>query len=186
MLELEAMADDDASFLDLASGLVAGAADANRLSDLVVTHVDHWFGPRWLGFRGKGMGVVGVRNRRLTDALAPPPFHPHRILSVREYRLGGSKVFEDQGDVGWLHGHRSSESNVRRSLPRGRLYAWYCGGTVASGKAVVMVYVVHEETTSAWYVGFVRGTSWHLSQTVAIAPSRVHQLLEAVPQRSPA
>lgn len=120
MLELESTAADDGSFLDLVSRLIAGAADASRLSDLFVCHIDHWFGPRWLGFRGKVVGAAGVHNRRLTADLAPPPFHPHRILSVRAYRLGESQAFESQGDVGWLHGPRSSESNVRRSLPGGR------------------------------------------------------------------
>jgi hypothetical protein len=180
MLELEATASDDAAFLELASRLIAGAALAGEFDTLVIGHIDHWFGPRWLGFCGKMLGIAGVRNRKLTDKLMDPPFHPHRVLSVRKYRRTDSQTFENCGDVWWLHGPRSSQSNINRTVISGHLYAWYSGDTVAVDKACVMVYLVHSKWNTAWYVGFDKLPQWHLSKTVAIAPQRVNELLETV------
>src|SRR3982751_3555160 len=118
MLELEANTADDPAFLDLASRLIAGAALANGLNTVVAVHINHWFGERWLGFCGKLLGAAGVRSRRLDGELTPPPFHPHRVLSVHAYRLTGSQTFEhwdeSQASTYWddvqsLHGYRSSE-----------------------------------------------------------------------------
>jgi hypothetical protein len=187
MLELEATASDDTAFLALCGRLIAGAAVANGFSDLVVCRIDHWFGPRWLGFCGKILGAAGVRNRRLIDELTPPPFHPHRVSSVREYRRSPLQGFECRGEVGWLHGLRTSEQNLGRHLRRGRLYAWYSGDTVVLDRGVVMVYLVQRAWNTAWYVGFDKTPLWHPAQSRAIAPWRVHELLEGVsPRRTPA
>ena len=83
MLELDANADDDGAFLDIAGRLIATATIENGFGVVVAVHIDHWFGDRWLGFYGKFLGAAGVRNRRLTDELTPPPFHPHRVQSAR-------------------------------------------------------------------------------------------------------
>jgi hypothetical protein len=180
MLKLEASAVDDPAFLDLASRLIAGAARVNGFTALVVAHIDHWFGPRWLGFRGKLLGAAGVRSHRLTGTLAPPPFHPHRVRSVREYPLAESGAFECRGDVRWLHGFRTSQANIDRHMWQGQFYAWYSGDTAGTGKGVVMAYPIHRKWSAAWYVGFDRVPEWHLSQTVAIAPRRVQELMERV------
>jgi hypothetical protein len=178
MLELEADAGDDPSFLDIAGRLIAGAAVENGFGVLVAVHIDHWFGDRWLGFCGKLLGAAGVRNRRLTDELTPPPFHPHRVRSARAYELTESGRFEFWEDVRSLHDFRSSEANVLRTLRGGRLYGWYTGDTVASDKAAVMAYLVGRKWNAAWYVGFDKARGWHVSKTVAIAPRRVQEFLE--------
>jgi hypothetical protein len=178
MLELEAVASDDPAFLGLAGRLIDGAARSNGFDTLVVGHIDHWFGPRWLGFCGKLLGAAGVRSRRLTGELTPPPFHPHRIHSVRGYGLDESEAFVYGHDVEWLHGHRPSEANIYRTLRRRRLYAWYSGDTAASDKGAVMVYLVHREWSAAWYAGFDKTPAWHLARTSAIASRRVHGYLD--------
>ena len=178
MLALEPTASDDAAFLDFAERLIAGAALASGFDHLIVGHIDHWFGPRWLGFCGKLLGSAGVRTRIRKGASTPPPFHPNRIQSVRRYELNESGKFAYCHDVRWLHGHRSSQENLDRTLRYGLLYAWYSGDTVASDKGVVMVYLIHRKWRKAWYVGFDKLPHWHISQTLAIAPQRVHELLE--------
>lgn len=178
MIPLHATSNDDTPFLHLVGRLIDGTARANHFTRVIVGHIDHWFGPRWLGFCGKMLGTAGVRSRRLTGRLTPPPFHPNRVLSVRGYELAESGAFEYQGEVGGLHGFRSSESNIDRRLARGRAYAWYSGDTVSAEKGVVMVYLAHWEWAAAWYVGFNKLPVWHLAQTRAIAPNRVHELLE--------
>jgi hypothetical protein len=181
MLELEANATDDAPFLDLASRLIAGAAVASCLSDVVAVHIDHWFGERWLGFCGKLLGSAGVRSRRLDGELTPPPFHPHRVLSARAYRLTESQTFEHWDDAGSLHGFRPSQANINRTLRRNRLYAWYSGDTTATDKGVVMVYVVKETGNAAWYTAFHKAPAWHLGQTVGVSPRAIQEYMGRTP-----
>jgi hypothetical protein len=181
IIELAASANDDAAFLDLASRLIARAAIAGDLRDVVVVHINHWFGDRWLGFCGKQFGAVGVRNRRLTGDLTPPPFHPHRVQSARAYQLTDSGVFAYRSDEKWLHRYRPSEANVGRALCTNRLYAWYSGNTKDTEKGVVMVYVIKKPVNAAWYVAFERTPTWHLAQTVGISPRRVLEFIEVAP-----
>jgi hypothetical protein len=177
MLELEATESDEPDFLDITSRLITSVAWTNGFNQLIVGHIDHWFGQRWLGFCGKLLGAAGVRSRRLTGELTPPPFHPNRIISVRRYALTEPGGFESGGEVSWLHGLRPSASNINRTLLKGFLYAWYSGDTITSDKGVVMVYLVHRKWNAAWYVGFEKLPQWHLAQTVAIAPRRVNEML---------
>ncbi len=187
MLELDANSNDDPVFLEVASRLIAGAAFENGFRVLIAVHIDHWFGDRWLGFCGKLLGAAGVRNRRLTDELTPPPFHPHRVRSARAYKITDSQRFEFWEDIRSLHDFRSSEANLRQTLRRGQLYGWYSGDTATSDKAAVMVYLVAREWNAAWYTGFDKTAGWHLSQTVGIAPRRVQELLaRASPERESA
>ncbi len=187
MLQLEANPTDDAPFLDLASRLVAGAALSNGLSDVVAVHVDHWFGERWLGFCGKLLGSAGVRSRRLDGELTPPPFHPHRVLSARVYRLTEARTFEYWEDAGSLHGYRPSQSNINQTFRRSRLYAWYSGDTIATDKGVVMAYAIKKAQNAAWYTAFHKSPAWHLGQTVGVSPRVVHEFIESVaPKPRPA
>lgn len=180
MFALEVTTDDDPAFLDLASRLITGVAVAHEFRVLVAVHVDHWFGPRWLGFCGKLLGAAGVHNRRLTDDLRPPPFHPHRVRSARAYQVTESGRFEFWEDIRSLHDFRSSGSNFYRKIGRGRLYVWYTGDTAASDKAAVMAYLVARDWNAAWYVGFDKFPTWHVSKTVAVAPRRIQKLMELV------
>src|SRR5688500_17691444 len=104
MLLLEQLPDDDPEFLDLAGRLIGGAAIAYELG-VVAVHIDHWFGDRWLGFCGKYLGMAGVRTADFTKSLTPPPFHPHRIHSVRYY-WHSAQGFQHSDDVKSPHGYR--------------------------------------------------------------------------------
>lgn len=180
MLEIESNANDDAVFLALARRLIAGAATAHGFNNLIVVHIDGWFGDRWLGFCGKLLGTAGVRSRRLSGELTPPPFHPHRVQSTRAYRLTHSGRFEHFLD--WpLHGFRPSQANLNRTLMKRHLYAWYSGDTTKSDRGVVMVYLVQESWNAAWYVAFDKTPHWHLARTVSIAPRRVRDIMEHAP-----
>ncbi len=178
MLELDRNVDDDPIFLDLAGQLIAGAALFNGLTDIVLVHVDHWFGPRWLGFCGKLLGVAGVRSRSLKGPLTPPPFHPHRILSAKSYRFRESKSFEYREESTSLHECRPSHDNIHRTLPGNTLYAWFSGNTTSTGRGIVMVYVVKRDQCEGWYIAFDKRHDWHLAQTVEISPNRVHEYIQ--------
>jgi hypothetical protein len=181
MLELETTPTDDPAFVDLAARVFAAAALEAELRKIVVVHVDHWFGRRWLGFRSKLLGAAGVRSARLDSAHSPPPFHPRRVLSARLYRPSDSQPFEFDENVTWLHGYRPSQENLRRRLAPGFLYTWYSGDTKAMDRGVVMVYEIKRTGNAAWYAAFERNPSWRLVQAVGIGPSTVRQYLERPP-----
>jgi hypothetical protein len=120
---LEILPTDDAAFVDLAGRVIAGAAIEAELREIVVVHIDHWFGRRWLGFSGKILGAAGVRSRQLDCSHAPPPFHPRRVLSARHYGPSDARSFDFKSNVTWLHGYRPSEENIRRTMFPDHLYA---------------------------------------------------------------
>lgn len=136
--------------------------------------IDHWFGPRWLGFCGKLYGIAGVRTRRGTARLTVPPFHPHRVQFAREFHLGEGGAFVDRGPDSSLHDWRNSHDNINRSMRRG-VYGWSSGDTASTGRGAVMVYVVTPHWSTAWYAGFERRTEWCLTTTKWISPQRVLQ-----------
>ncbi len=178
MLELEANSTDDPAFLDLASRLIVGVARANNFSEIVVVHIDHWFGERWLGFCGKYLGAAGVRSRDLNGELTPPPFHPRRVLSARQYRLSEQQVYEYSCNIESLHSYRTSQSNINRTFRWNSLYVWYSGDTTLTDKGVVMVYSVKQNETAAWYTAFNKTLIWQLEQTVAVSPNQIRDYIE--------
>lgn len=177
MLTLHAETTDDPGFLDVAAQLMTGAAVANGLRDIWVVHIDHWFGERWLGFRGKLLGIAGVHSRSLTRPLVVPPFHPHRVRCVQRFGTNENGDFEPR-EVGWrtLHGERSSQDNLKKIIHVSGLHAWYSGGTTESGKGAVMVYVVNRGRYAAWYTMFQNEPPWRLVRNVGIARRKVLEL----------
>jgi hypothetical protein len=179
ILSLEKLSNDDPAFLNVAGRLIAGAASVRGWRTITVVHIDHWFGGRWLGFCGKLLGIAGVRTRDLSGTLTPPPFHPNRVLSEKQYeRLETEYV--DVGDRQWLHRDCTSQQNLSRKIYMDGLYAWYSGDTTATDKGAVMVYEVFRRTSDAWYVRFDKTKKWRVAQTVRISPQRVQQLIGSV------
>ncbi len=179
MLDLEATTNDDAGFLAVAGLLVGGGTIADNAHRLTAIHIDHWFGDRWLGFRGKMLGIAGVGSWSLRRELGVPPFHPHRVLSTREYQvIPESRRFEYRGETNRVHGTRTSESNLNRSLCVRGLYAWYSGDTINTRTGAVMVYVVAPRYRFGWYAMFENKAEWCLTKSVGIAPGRIAELMK--------
>lgn len=179
MIELEAGATDDPGFLAVAGRLIAGAARAGQMPVVYAIHIDHWFGDRWLGFRGKMLGIAGVRSRSLRDHLGVPPFHPHRVLSSRTYVFEPeARRFEFRHAREPVNGPRTSEENLKHILWRRGLYAWYSGDTVATRTGVVMAYAVAEGYRFGWHATFESKPEWRLTKSVGIAPRRIAELIE--------
>ena len=172
LIPLQKDESDDVSFIDIASRLVTASATFNKLPMVYTIHVDNWFGDRWLGFRGKLLGIAGVRNRTLKRSLVLPPFHPHRVLGGTEYHLSDAGHYEERGDLSSLHKHQPSQENLDRPIRRHTLYAWYSGNTIDTRKGVVMVYFSTPELTKAWYVMFNGDADWRLDRHIGITPAR--------------
>lgn len=126
---IEPAIDDDPSFVELVDRLARESIKRSGLTSLVLCHLDHWFGPRWLGFCGKMLGAAGVRDFPSRRGQTPPPFHPHRLQSAVNYSIDSDGLLQRGGDVGWLHLPIKSENNLYRSLLTGKQYLWYSGDT---------------------------------------------------------
>jgi len=168
MIELETGKGDSHEFLHLASKLIEGAAivsDPPPRRGVWVARVDGFFGQAWLGFRGKLLGQLGVRNRSFKDDLALPRFYYDRILSVRYFTRddrGGFTRAEPPWPR-WL-GCGSSKRNVNRDIVLQGAYAWYSTGSEDTGKGAVMVYAIKEGPNAAWYTMWENKPPWRLTR----------------------
>jgi hypothetical protein len=180
-VSLHATSDDDTSFVDVASRFVTAAAIQSKLSVIYAVHIDNWFGPRWLGFCGKTLGIAGVRNKTLQKSLSVPPFHPNRVLAARGHHLREDGLYADAEDLTSLHPHIPSESNIHRSIRSNILYAWYSGNSVATHKGVVMMYQRRQDECKAFYTMFNGDKMWKLDKHVGITRIEVETLLESEP-----
>lgn len=100
-LLLTASSNEDASFVRLVSAYVSRYANLYRPSQLVVIQVDHWFGRKWLGFKCKLLGALGV-HADVSDTgrttLPKPPFSPTRVQSSTAFVQNGSE-WERTGEL---------------------------------------------------------------------------------------
>lgn len=160
-IQLEATAIDDPTFVDLVSLFVSHYADVCQAVAVRVVHIDNWFGDRWLGFQGKIMGAMGIRNRRVNDCTLPaPPFKPSRVVSALElHRDADSQYSVVSNSIAGLHADKPGSEFWY--LTRTGIYAWYSGNTKTNTTGSLMVYEVTREGSSGWYIGFDRNPDWH-------------------------
>lgn len=177
LVALHATEADAYPFIDIASRLITATAIQNGLSCIYAIHVDHWFGPRWLGFCGKIAGSAGVRNLTLKRALNVPPFHPNRVIKARGHHLRQDGLYADAEDLKSLHAPRRSETNLFRTIRSNILYAWYSGNTQVNKKGVVMIYYATEAKTKAFYVMFNGDSDWRIEEHIGITRAEVGDLL---------
>ena len=60
MVELSACKSDAVSSVCEISAVIRGAVQTVQPSEVIVIKVYNWFGPKWLGFSHKMMGLAGV------------------------------------------------------------------------------------------------------------------------------
>jgi hypothetical protein len=151
---------DDPQFIELAAHAINGYAARVHCEFLHLVRIDAWFGRRWYEFAGKALGALGVHSRNLKV----PPFHPHRVVSEERYRLADPP--EPVRGYRRLHRYRPSESNLDNAIGwhgRNTTFAWYSGGSLASGRGAVMVYANTPHGSLGWYTGLVRRDGWDLA-----------------------
>ena len=149
---------DDPAFIDLVASFVRAYAKLTSANRVYVTHIDNWFGERWLGFAGKFRGVAGIRQRRgklgidVRDrSLAVPPFRPSRVQGYAGFSIGTDGNSEDirpaelhcEKNGGWIH-----------TLVGDGLYFWYSGKTSENTNGCLMAYELSSGGQDAWYLNF--------------------------------
>lgn len=165
--------DDAPEFFAAISRLLHRAAHAYDADRVSVFSIKRWFGERWLGFRGKVVGALGVRCNIWSEKLSlrVPPFHPNRIKLGLTYRRGprGYKLTPEVALNPYAK--RSSESNTRLLLCDAcgpGLYAWFTSGTRKMDRGSIMVYHIHPDGDAGWFVGFARTSHWQPTHRVGI------------------
>jgi hypothetical protein len=146
--------------------------------------IDSWFGSRWLGFSGKALGLVSIRNKpykppyRLADKIRIPPFVPARVLSQRRFSAPDYREVDPREP---LHLQIPSTHALRRKAAEvapGELLTWYSGSTAENGRGSLMAYVPVEGSYWAWYVGFERDNHWRIRESWDIKSDMFLALVE--------
>jgi hypothetical protein len=179
MFEITSQPGDDSAFVEIVSRFVDYAVTKYELSVVFSIRVDHWFGERWLGFRGKILGALGVRNRSLNDDLVVPPFHPHRVKSVTRFDRLESGAFASMHipamtnyALGW------GGENIGNYFRESGIYCWYAGDSGTTTSASLMVYVISPAGNSAWYVSFNKKDDWVLSKSIPMSAAECHFIID--------
>lgn len=134
---------------ELASAII-GAIAAYEPSRVHVAHVRDWFGPNWLGFKGKVLGALGIASGP-GGPLVIPPFVPNRIEGAFWFdRVSGRWAPAERPPLNVATG---GEANTRRYFERiaglNAMAVWI--GDDGHGRQAVMVYASVDGGPIAWY-----------------------------------
>jgi hypothetical protein len=174
LVELSVESTDSPEFIFLVETLAKGLLRFHAPEALFVVKIRNWFGPKWLHFSGKGIGLVPVWKEKLTI----PPFVPNRVISQRKFD-GPTYAEADPGTP--LHLDIPARRALLRSAadvaPRAALM-WYCSNSKDTGRGAVMAYVPKAESYEVWYAGW-QGPDWRLmvAREISVeALSKLHEL----------
>lgn len=177
---------DSYEFIAKARAITLGVALDYEPARLYVIRIDNWFGPRWMHFAGKVLGLVGVHPIR---PLHVPPFVPHRVMAERVF---AGPDFETTVPMPQLHvqcpGSRALHRRIA-DIDEHAAFVWFSGQSEAQGRGSTMVYlpVASAQTgrqdglrgTGAFYVGFSQArTIWHPTMLRGVSRGEVEHLEE--------
>jgi len=178
---------DSPEFMEMVLALAIGVARDFDPPRFYVVRIDNWFGPKWMNFAGKALGLVGVHP---LSVLHVPPFVPHRVVAERVFTGPG---YEETVAMPSLHIECPSSRALHRriaDIDKDAAFVWFSGESEVQKRGSVMVYLpVDSETTrrgrdisdcGAFYVGYsLRETSWEPSMLRGISRGEVAHLLES-------
>jgi hypothetical protein len=160
--------DDAPEFIAEIKPILDGVLRSASPEDFILIKIDGWFGPNWLAFSGKVLGLLGVWNK----PLRVPPFVPNRVLSQHVF---SGLDYEDESVRVPLHKKMTGGFAVQRHMAReagGSVLAWYSGDSLKNGRGSLMVYMPGKEYWP-WYAGWERHGRWHIVQTKEIATQQL-------------
>lgn len=145
---------DDAEFLSTIDRVITDAVTAHASGHLALYRIDNWFSSRWLGFAGKRVGAVCVRNYTHTIV---PPFVPNRVSARWLYERKHEGDYAHAGEGPQIHFSGPSSDNLTRQaqtvLPDTALF-WFSGNSKQNGRASLMGYVPIADEYWRWYTEF--------------------------------
>ena len=169
---------DDPAFVALANSFLVHYFEYYSPRFIYVTHINNWFGERWLGFAGKFKGVAGIRQRRGklgTDgpSLAIPPFKPSRVISSV-----GLQLRDDEWSSFDATLHMDKNGGIVHTLYNAGLFLWYSGNTIENTTASLMFYEVNRGGQNAWYLNFEKKDDWQFVSCRNIASEECRKIAD--------
>jgi hypothetical protein len=180
---------DSAEFMENARALVVGVVRDYEPARLYAIRIDNWFGPRWMHFAGKALGLVGVHTMK---PLHVPPFVPHRVIAERVF---AGPDYETTVLMPPLHLQCLSSRALHRriaDIDKDAAFVWFSGQSKAQKRGSAMVYLPVASAqrgrrrdglqgTGAFYVGFSQaGTIWHPTMLRGVSRGEVEHLRKVV------
>jgi hypothetical protein len=150
---------DSAVFMGKARALAIGVARDYEPARLYVIRIDNWFGPKWMHFAGKALGLVGVHP---TSPLHLPPFVPHRVVAERVFVGPG---YEETVLMPPLHIECPSSRALHRritDIDKDAAFVWFSGESGAQRRGSVMVSRRVKSAGSQRCCVGVRVARWHI------------------------
>ena len=178
--------DDAAEFVKLVQKTLDGIINRYSPQTLIVIKIDNWFGSKWLGFKGKVLGLLGtwsIPYNAPADRLVIPPFVPNRVVSQRRFVAPSFKETEPGTPI-----HKKIPSDLARirkmsnEAPNTAII-WYSGNSRTAGRGAVMAYIPAQRSYWPWYASWTKSDRWKLVENWAI---KREQLIELMAQTSAA
>ena len=180
MIDLHKTETDDQKFLSVVGLLIGHLCQKYIVNNIHTIHIDNWFGDKWLGFKGKMLGVAGVWDKDFSSRLVLPPFNPARVLDTTTYDLQNNIVYSSHKRD--LHVYQMSESNLDNYGYGFGLFVWYSAKTTINTQGSIMIYYIEHPKRdvpnceegyifvkpmyAAYYIMLERKTNWALSKII--------------------
>ncbi len=195
---VERSAEDYAGFVEAVDRVLAGLCFRFHPELVCVIRIKRWFDHRWLGFSGKGRvkypvhtglrgDPVALLDAFRQDQLTFPPFTPNRVAAEHHWER-------------WLDGnygrvprhvrvHRPwrarSATNLHRrvaDVTNSGLFTWFSSTSAVDRRASLLVYVVHDGTTTPWFASLrSEDGRWVLGDVSGLGRLEVQELLDYPP-----
>lgn len=173
VIKISAEDGDSPQFIGHVEAIVQSIAVRYVAPELILVRIDNWFGPCWLKFSGKILGLVGIWKHKLTI----PPFVPNRV--VWERRFAHPSYIEVTTSKALHISTTPSEPALLRYVSKvepGVPLIWFSGNSETNGRAAVMAYVPVSDTYWTWYAGWSRNGSWKASSLKGISKNELAAL----------
>lgn len=170
--------DEDTRFVQIVEAFVDYYVTLFSPPTVFVIRIDHWFGAKWLGFRGKLLGAIGV-HADVSDVerrrMPMPPFSPSRVKRFYYFTRHNDEWDCSVDNQCVLHAKKSGDE-FQRIYRRG-LYCWYSGGTRTNTCGSMMIYDVNEIGANGWHLSFEFRTTWKLTKCVNVSGDVSNRIL---------
>lgn len=153
---------------------------AIRVYQPLATHVIRvrdWFGPRWLGFRGRSLGALEYHSTA-SGTLIVPPFIPSRVIEHATFTREATAAPWHRVPSPPLHIYQHSESNLRRrfaDVVGPSATAIWLGGDDTRSRCALL-YATSPDSKLSWYADAAHADRLELA---GITPREIDMLREA-------
>ena len=180
-MQIQSQFDDEPEFIRQVELAISGALRRHPPLFVVLVKIDNWFGSRWLGFKGKALGALGVTTRPshfTNENLTIPPFVPERVISQRRFVAPQFDEIEAGRPLHLqVHSGEALQRKAAMQEPKKAL-AWYSGNTKENGRGSLMVYLPVDDGYWAWFVELEREEHWRITEARSIKPEDFERLIE--------